>query len=300
MIKIQVPATSANIGPGFDAFGLALSLYNSFSFEEKTDGKLTIRGVERKYQGASNLVYKAMLKVFKKVKYQPKGLLINNEINIPISRGLGSSATCIVAGIFGANGLLGNPLPKETLFDLAVELEGHPDNVAPAIYGGLVVSLNEHGHNYYLKNEIHPTYEFYTLIPDFPLSTLDARQALPKKISLNDGVYNLSRATMTYLSLTNGHQDLLKTCMNDRLHQPYRKKLIAHYDTIVNQAINFGALNACISGAGPTILVINSVNNKQFFENIKAFMNDKTPTWQLLKLTPDNKGVKISGGFSLD
>lgn len=296
MIKVQVPATSANIGPGFDAFGLALSLYNTFSFEEKTDGKLTIRGVERKYQGASNLVYKAMLKVFKEANHVPKGLLIHNNINIPISRGLGSSASCIVGGVFGANALIGNPLSTEQLFDLAVELEGHPDNIAPAIYGGLVVSLNEHGHNFYLKNEVHPSYEFYTLIPDFTLSTLEARQALPKKITLSDGVYNLSRATMTYLSLTNGHHDILKACMKDRLHQPYRKKLIYAYDSMVNQAKEFGALNACISGAGPTILVVNAVENKGFYKQMKATMSDQTPDWQLLKLTPDNNGMKVLGG----
>ncbi len=296
MIRIEVPATSANIGPGFDAFGLALSLSNTFSFKEKTDGKLTIRGVERKYQGSSNLVYKAMLKVFNQVKYRPQGLSINNEISIPISRGLGSSASCIVGGVFGANALLGNPLSTETLFDLAVALEGHPDNVAPAIYGGLVVSLNERGHNFYLKNEVHPSYEFYALVPDFSLSTLDARQALPKRINFSDGVYNLSRATMTYLALTNGKHDILKACMSDRLHQPYRKKLIKDYDAMVAQAKELGALNACISGAGPTILVINALTNSSFHDQLNAYLRVYRPDWQLLKLRPDNEGVKISGG----
>ena len=133
MIKVRVPGTSANIGPGSDAFGLALSIYNTFSFEEKNDGKLTIRGVERKYQSDTNLVYRSMQKVFKKVGYRPKGLYIHTDVDIPISRGLGSSATCIVGGLFGANALIGSPLKADELFDMAVELEGHPDNVAPAI-----------------------------------------------------------------------------------------------------------------------------------------------------------------------
>lgn len=298
MIKIRVPATSANLGPGFDSFGMALSLYNTFSFEEKTDGKLTIRGVEKKYQCGSNLVYKAMLKVFKKANYHPKGLYINNEINIPISRGLGSSASCIVGGVFGANALIESPLSIDTLFDLAVELEGHPDNVAPAIYGGLVVSLNEDGHNFYLKNEVHPSYEFYMIIPDFLLSTLEARQALPKRISLSDGVYNLSRATMTYLSLTNGNHEILKACMKDRFHEPYRKILIKNYDSVVNQAKRLGALNSCISGAGPTILVINAIENCDFYEKMESYLKDSNPDWLLLKLAPENTGVKISGGSS--
>lgn len=294
MINVSVPATSANLGPGFDAFGLALALNNTFSFAEKTDGKLTIRGVQRRYQGASNLVYKAMLKVFKEVNYRPQGLYIGNDITIPISRGLGSSASCIVGGVFGANALLGNPLSTEVLFDLAVELEGHPDNVAPAIYGGLVVSLNEGGHNFYLKNEVHPSYEFYALVPDFTLSTLEARQALPQQISLSDGVYNLSRATMTYLSLTSGHHDVLRACMSDRLHQPYRKKLITHYDAMVAQAKKLGALNACISGAGPTILVINARDNQGFGDRLKTYVAAKAPDWQVLALAPDHGGVTIS------
>lgn len=124
MIKVRVPATTANIGPGFDAFGMAFQLYNIFSFEERDNGKLTIRGVERRYQGKSNLVYKAMLKVFNRVHYRPKGIYIYTDVNIPVSRGLGSSAACIVGGLVGANTLCGAPLTGKELFDMAVEMEG--------------------------------------------------------------------------------------------------------------------------------------------------------------------------------
>lgn len=296
MIKVQVPGTSANIGPGFDAFGLALSIYNTFSFEEKNDGKLTIRGVERKYQSDTNLVYRSMQKVFKKVGYRPKGLYIHTEVDIPISRGLGSSATCIVGGLFGANALIGSPLSTTELFDIAVELEGHPDNVAPAIFGGLVVSMHEHGKNVHIKSQVHPGYEFYALVPDFPLSTSDARQVLPKKISFSDATHNLPRATMTYLALANGSEDILKLCMKDRLHQPYRKKLIAHYDVITKKAREMGCLNTCISGAGPTILAINSVTNHGFEPDMRAYLAEKAPGWQIIPLAPDHNGVQILGG----
>ncbi|MBK5245231.1 MAG: homoserine kinase [Eubacteriaceae bacterium] len=296
MIKVQVPGTSANIGPGFDAFGLALGIYNTFSFEEKSDGKLTIRGVERKYQSTTNLVYRSMQMVFKQTDCHPKGIYIHSAVNIPISRGLGSSATCIVGGLFGANALCGNPLTTAELFDMAVTLEGHPDNVAPAIFGGLVVSMNDQGKNIYIKNEVHPCYEFYALVPDFNLSTTDARKVLPKKITYSDATHNLPRATMTYLALTNGSEEILKVSMKDRLHQPYRKKLIPHYDVITRKARDLGCLNTCISGAGPTILAINSVSNQGFETEMTRYLTEKMPGWRLLALTPDNKGVQILGG----
>lgn len=300
MIKVRVPGTSANIGPGFDAFGLALSIYNTFSFEEKNDGKLTIRGVERKYQSDTNLVYRSMQKVFKKVGYHPKGLYIHTDVDIPISRGLGSSATCIVGGLFGANALIGSPLSTEELFDIAVELEGHPDNVAPAIFGGLVVSMNDHGKNVHIKSQVHPCYEFYALVPDFPLSTSDARKVLPKKVSFSDATHNLPRATMTYLALANGSEEILKLCMKDRLHQPYRKRLIAHYDVITKKAREMGCLNTCISGAGPTILAINSVDNHDFQQDMLAYLSEKAPGWLIIPLSPDNQGVQVLGGSTID
>ena len=296
MIKIRVPGTSANVGPGFDALGLALTIYNTFSFEEKSDGKLTIRGVDKKYQGTTNLVYRSMQKVFKKAGHHSKGLYIHSDVGIPISRGLGSSATCIVGGLFGANALIGSPLTTEELFDIAVEMEGHPDNVAPAIFGGLVVSLTDQGKNFYIKSAIHPTFEFYAIVPDFPLSTSDARQVLPKKINFSDATHNLPRATMTYLALVNGSEEILRVSMKDRLHQPYRKKLIAHYDVITRKARDMGCLNTCISGAGPTILAINSVNNPSFLNEMSVYLKEKVPGWQLIPLFPDNAGVQILRG----
>ena len=296
MIKIRVPGTSANVGPGFDALGLALTIYNTFSFEEKSDGKLTIRGVDKKYQGTTNLVYRSMQKVFKKAGHHSKGLYIHSDVGIPISRGLGSSATCIVGGLFGANALIGSPLTTEELFDIAVEMEGHPDNVAPAIFGGLVVSLTDQGKNFYIKSAIHPTFEFYAIVPDFPLSTSDARQVLPKKINFSEATHNLPRATMTYLALVNGSEEILRVSMKDRLHQPYRKKLIAHYDVITRKARDMGCLNTCISGAGPTILAINSVNNPGFVNEMSVYLKEKAPGWQLIPLFPDNAGVQIMRG----
>lgn len=291
MIKVRVPATTANIGPGFDAFGMAFQLYNIFSFEERDNGKLTIRGVERRYQGKSNLVYKAMLKVFNRVHYRPKGIYIYTDVNIPVSRGLGSSAACIVGGLVGANTLCGAPLTGKELFDMAVEMEGHPDNVAPAMFGGLVVSLGLKEENHYIKKEVSQCFEFYGLIPDFTLSTMEARKALPKKVFHKDAVFNVSRATMTYLALTEGRPDILKVSVEDKLHQPYREGLIAHYDEVSQKARELGSLNTCISGAGPTLLAITTRDNDQFYAEMGKYLKEKLPGWTLLKLEPDNTGV---------
>lgn len=174
---------------------------------------------------------------------------------------------------------------------MAVEMEGHPDNVAPAMFGGLVVSLGTPSDNYYIKKEIAQCFEFYGMIPDFTLSTLEARRALPKKIFHKDAVFNVSRAAMTYLGLSEGRPDILKVSVEDKLHQPYRQGLIAHYDDVVKKANAFGALNTCISGSGPTILAITTKDNERFHTEMGKYLADKLPGWTLLKLEPDNTGV---------
>ncbi|MEG0378762.1 MAG: hypothetical protein RR614_09825 [Eubacterium sp.] len=170
-------------------------------------------------------------------------------------------------------------------------MEGHPDNVAPAMFGGLVVSLGTRDDNYYIKKEVAPCFEFYGIIPDFTLSTLDARRALPKKVFHKDAVYNVSRSTMTYLGLTEGRPDIIKVSIDDKLHQPYREGLIAHYNTVTRKAAEFGALNTCISGAGPCILAITTRDNNTFNDNMSRYLKAFLPGWVLQKLEPDNIGV---------
>lgn len=294
MIRVQVPATSANIGPGFDAFGMAYQFYNTFSFKEKNDGKLTIRGVERRYQGRNNLVYQAMQKVFSRIHYYPHGLYIFSEVDVPVSRGLGSSAICIVAGILAANALAGSPLSQNELFDMAVAMEGHPDNIAPAMFGGLVCAVESGETNLYIKHSVADCFSFHLIIPDFPLSTKAARKALPLHVSHKDAVYNVSHATMTYLALTEGRPDVLAASMNDKLHQPYRKDLIRSYDLVHGKALQLGALGLCISGAGPTMLAVTE-NDKasDFHQAMKAFLGQIEPDWVFYHLNPDNEGARL-------
>ncbi len=295
MINVQVPATSANIGPGFDAFGMAFQLYNTFSFKEKNDGKLTIRGVTRRYQGKTNMVYRAMEQVFDRVGYSPRGIYIYSDVNIPFSRGLGSSATCIVAGIIGANVLSGYQLDDQTLYDMAVAMEGHPDNISPAMFGGLVVSQGQDDTNHFIKNSVDSGFAFHAMVPNFTLSTKASRKVLPKKIDHRDGVFNVSRATMTYLALTQGYPDILGASMDDRLHQPYRQKLIQHYDRVCDMAKSLGAIGTCISGAGPTILAITTADKGPAFKDaMDAYLRQTLPKWELLSLVPDDEGAIVT------
>jgi len=292
-IRVRVPATTANLGAGFDTLGLAFKLYNTFTFEEKKDGKLTIRGVPPRYQNESNLVYRAMLEVFKRVSYRPKGLYIHSETEVPVGRGLGSSATCIVAGLVAANLMTNTPLEGKKLYDIAVEMEGHPDNITPAMFGGLVAAASTYEETFYYKKEVHDSITFYGIIPDFNLPTREAREALPKRVSHKDAVFNISRATMTYLALIEGDLRTLGAMVDDKLHQRYRKKLIHRYDDVTKLAGQVGAIATCISGAGPTILAMVPANDDYFAQKMTNYLNKELPNWQLLHLEPDNVGVCV-------
>ncbi len=292
MIEVKIPATSANLGPGFDTLGLALDLYNTFSFKEISNG-LHIDGFGPDYNSSNNLVYKSMIKTFEKVGYRPKGISIEAKTEIPISRGLGSSSSCIIGGILGANHLAGDPLSKDEILKLAIEIEGHPDNVAPALFGGLVVSVMDKGQVYYNIINIHKGLKFVALIPDFTLSTKAARDLLPSRIAYQDGVYNTGRLALLLSALTNGRFDLLRQGLKDKFHQPYRCKLIDGYDEIVNKSREFGALGEYLSGAGPTIMALVYEDDKYFVKNMESFFKKNTYNWQVKELYLNTSGPLI-------
>lgn len=292
MIEIKIPATSANIGPGFDALGLALNLYNTYIFSEITEG-LEIIGFEEEFSCESNLVWTSMLKTFNKIGYLPKGVRIESNSNIPISRGLGSSATCILSGVLGANSLAGDPLNKDEIFRLAVEIEGHPDNIAPALFGGLVTSIMEDGFVYYNHINIENGIKFVALVPDFILSTKDAREVLPSQIPYKDGVYNVGRTAMVLSALSNGRFDLLKYGLKDKLHQPYRGRLIKGFDEIFDKSTDLGALGVYLSGAGPTIMAIVEEKNESFGKKIKEYLDSQGYNWDVKELSLDLVGATI-------
>lgn len=292
MINIRVPATTANIGPGFDSLGIALNLHNNFSFEEISEG-LEIIGALYGEEDKDSLVYISMLKTFDFIGYKPKGIRINIQTNIPVSRGLGSSGTCILGGVMGANEMAGSPLSIDDIFKLAVEIEGHPDNIAPALFGGFISSLMQDDSIYYNKIDIAKGLKFVAIIPDFTLSTKKSREVLPESILHKAAVENVSRVSLLISALSNGRFDLLKPALKDNLHQPYRGKLIEGFDKVLNKAYEFEALGAYLSGAGPTVMAITNEDDNVFKKEIKSYLKSMDYNWEVIDLKIDLEGAKV-------
>ena len=289
-VTIRVPATTANLGPGFDAFGCALSLYTDVTFEETEEG-LQITGCDEDFAGPDNLAYVAYCAVLESMSEEVRGVKIHINADIPIGRGLGSSAALLVAGAIGANVLRDNRLSTQGLLNITNAMEGHPDNLAPAFYGGLTASMVDNGLPVTVNFPLHPDWEFLALVPDFPLATVFARSVLPTELPRADAVYNIAHGAMVLKALELGDEKLLRNAMQDRLHQPYRKGLIHDYDAIEALVRTTGAA-FCVSGAGPTLLCIT--RHKDLEEKLAKKLHSVTErSWQILPLHIDFKGAHI-------
>ncbi|SUP40931.1 homoserine kinase [Veillonella criceti] len=275
-IVVKVPATSANCGPGFDSLGLALELYNTFTFmpdETATCNTYTFDGFDAellaKEDQANNLVGYAMQQVFAKVAVSPIYGTIHSEAAIPPSRGLGSSSTAIVAGLLLANATLATPLSKHELLLLANEIEGHPDNVAPALLGNLVCAVNHEQGLLYTTVTLPDELVFAVVVPDVIVSTEYARSVLPKAIAHKEAVANVSHATLFVTALLQHKLDYLRIALEDYLHVPYRKSLIPYCDDVFKVALEQGAYGATISGSGSTLIAYCS---RQSVNQVKEAM----------------------------
>ena len=289
-VTIRVPATTANLGPGFDAFGCALSLYTDVTFQE-TEAGLEITGCDEAFTGPDNLAYEAYCAVLNSLNEPVHGLKIHIESQIPVCRGLGSSAALLVAGAMGANVLHGNRLSTQGLLNITNAMEGHPDNLAPAFFGGLTASMVDNGLPVTVSFPLHPEWEFLALIPDFDLPTPLARSVLPSELPRADAVYNISHGALVLKALELGDEQLLRTAMHDRLHQHYRKSLIQDYDKIKALVRTTGAA-FCLSGAGPTLLCITRD------PNLEKKLSEKLPqitqaNWEMLPLFVEFQGAHI-------
>ncbi len=268
MVKITVPATSANLGSGFDSLGLALTMYNTIYLEEY-DG-IDIKSLDDILipTDESNLVYSSAKRIYEIIDKPFKGLKIRQKNDIPMARGLGSSSACLVGGLVGANELLGNPLTKEELINLSAAIEGHPDNTTPAILGGLVTCAIDHGRVYSVSVPVDGHTKFIALIPPETLKTSHARSVLPQTVSRENSVFNLSRAALMTASLFSGSLENLKIATDDMLHQPFRMGLIKGADTAFRVAYEVGAYGVYISGAGSTIMAIIDDKDDTFVERV--------------------------------
>ena len=289
-VTVRVPATTANLGPGFDSFGLALTLYNDISLEE-TESGLEFIGCPADYANGDNLIFVAYQAAMDAMGIPVKGLKVTIDSNIPISRGLGSSAALLTAGAMGANALHGSPLSLQQVLEVTNPIEGHPDNLAPAIFGGLTASMMVGEQPITVPCTLHPDWKFLALVPDFPLSTSAARGVLPASYSRADAVYNVGRGALVIKALELGDEKLLAMAMDDKIHQPYRRKLIADYDAIESIVQQHGAAFA-LSGAGPTLLCVT--RNDNLADILREALPAQTQAnWTVLSLEAEHKGVQI-------
>lgn len=296
-VTVTVPATTANLGPGFDCIGAALTLYNTLQFshlETASDEtlKITVQGTEAAgvQTDESNLAYQAFVKVYQHLGQTPPPVEMQIHLGVPLARGLGSSATAIVGGLVGGNTLAGYPLSSQDILQLAVEMEGHPDNVVPALLGNcqLSVSKGETGTGWEIcdipwNSKIVPV----LAIPDFELSTAEARRVLPPTYSRADAIFNTAHLGLLIRGLETGNPEWLRVALQDQIHQPYRKSLIRGFDEVRAAALKAGACELVISGAGPTLLTLtDETSASQVAEAM-------TQAWQQVGVNPEVKVLQL-------
>jgi homoserine kinase len=295
MIRIKVPATSANLGSGFDALGIALTMYNQVWMEESDGIFITSRDGVDIPQDENNLIYWSAKRLYEECGRRLPGLVIEQQSDIPMARGLGSSSACIVAGLLGANRFLGNPLTKEDIVNLAEQIEGHPDNTTPALTGGLVASAVEGGRVHSVSVPVSPIIRFAALIPPFELKTELARSVLPTEYSREDAVYNLSRSALMTAALFSGSLTNLRVAVQDRLHQPYRQPFIPGMESVFRLSYELGAYGTYVSGAGPTIIsLVDEEGERCFAEHALPRLEEKgIAGWRLVLMKADADGATV-------
>ncbi|MEH1848631.1 MAG: homoserine kinase [Nostoc sp.] len=295
-VTVTVPATTANLGPGFDCIGVALKLYNEFKFTRQ-EGGLTIHvtGTEaqRVQTDESNLLYQAFVKFYQHIEQTPPTVKIEIKLGVPLARGLGSSATAIVGGLVAANQLEGAPISQSQVMELAIAIEGHPDNVVPALLGGCRLAATSGAGWEICDVPWHKDVVPIVAIPNFELSTKEARGVLPTQVSRADAIFNTAHLGLLLRGLETGNGQWLKTALQDKLHQPYRKVLIRGYDVVNIAAVSAGAYGMVISGAGPTLLALaDKLHSKAVEAAMLAAWQEEGITAYVRSLSLDTQGAK--------
>jgi len=292
MVRVRVPATSANLGPGFDALGIALSIYNRFEAEESD--VLELSGCDEAFRGEDNLFVQGYKRALDALGLPFRGLRARFRADIPVARGLGSSSACIVGGILAADALHGGGMGKAAMLDLAAGIEGHPDNVAPAILGGFVAAVVDAGRVRAVHAPIGGEIVFNALVPPFELETSEARAALPKELPFRDAVFNVGHAALAAAAFATGDYEALGAACRDRLHEDYRAPLIPGFREISEAARRAGAIAVFLSGAGPTVMAICRSGARSFGRDIEAALSARSEgRWSLLELRADDAGAAL-------
>lgn len=290
MIKITVPATSANLGIGYDTLGMAVSLYSHFTFERADE--LTITGCPEEFRNEDNLVYVSLVNALAEWGEEPFGVAIDIQTEVPVARGLGSSSTCVVAGIMAAAALTGHTVTREELVAMATAVEGHPDNVAPAILGAAVCSFTPEGQlPECLRYDVSQKLRFVTVIPPYEVHTADARKVVPQEVPLANAVWQMGRVAGLTRGLETGDTRLIAAANDDRLQEPYRKALIPDYEAIRKTCLEGGASTMWISGSGSTLMAVTDDTIVAKFLQVR--LREQFPACETHILTCDTDGAQI-------
>jgi len=297
-VRIRVPASTANLGPGFDSLGMALPLFTTIQVRRSVRTKVVLQGpvLQGLPENEDNLVVQMIGHLFALRNLEPPPVELVMESQIPLTRGLGSSAAAIIGGLLAGNVLLADqekPFSTDELFQIATRLEGHPDNVGASLYGGLVVTIWD-GQRAYCQKLMPPASLHVTLaVPSYPLPTERARGALPMHYSKEDAVFNLSHTGFLVAALASGKLQMLRHAMRDRLHQPYRAALVPGMQEILERGQEYGALGCALSGAGPSVLALSEGEQPELARFMRQVFLEKGIEAQVYSFRPWSDGAEV-------
>ncbi|MEZ5405617.1 MAG: homoserine kinase [Verrucomicrobiia bacterium] len=276
-VKVRVPATTANLGPGFDCLGVALKLYNTITIKREVSDKTS-----------SGMIRESADLFFKSIQQKPFSFSSAIQGDVPISRGLGSSVTLRAGVVVGLNRLAGEPLSQAECLNLVIQLEGHPDNAAPVFLGGFTVATDET----ILRVPVLPKLKFIAVIPEIEVETKKARKVLPKTLSFVDAVKSEKQAALIAAAFAAQKYELLENAFQDRLHQPYRKKLLPFLDKVIEAGVKAGALGGFLSGSGSTIICVSLSHEQNVARAMRKALKNISASMHILEV--DNKGLLVS------
>lgn len=300
MFTVRVPATIANMGPGFDSLGMAVTLHNTFSFSPAERDSLIFSPKSTVDLGGlsegdgENILFTALNAIYAKAGQKRSPQQVEVTADIPVARGLGSSSTAVIAGLVAGNAMLQKPFDNADLLQMAIDMEGHPDNVAPALLGGVVL----------YDTRPYPLpwpadWRILTLSPDYPVLTSEARRMLPQSVSLHDAIHNLRKTSVLTYALLNQDPEALRNALHDKLHQPYRRALIKEYDTLEALALNTGAFGMIISGSGSTMAIFYPETiQARLLEAVPATLREHNWKLTLHDVLTDQAGAVLQGNNS--
>lgn len=285
-VTVRVPASTSNLGPGFDTLGIALKLHN----------QVTVREVDEREGGAAGVSSEAVAAFFARSKVRPHGAQVEVKGEVPVSSGLGSSVTVRLGVVYGLNELNGRPLSDHAMLDLVSELEGHSDNCAPSLFGGFVVSGFIGGSVRYRRFSVPSSLKFVCCYPQFPVATEKARSLLPRQVPLRDAVENLNRVALLTATFATGDFSLLRGLFDDKLHQPYRRKLVPQLDDVIAAGVEAGAFGGWLSGSGSSVMCVTEQKERGVAEAMaRVFGRDRMRCVTQI-LHADNDGTRLKRG----